>query len=500
MTIEIYNPITVTATFNPITVLGGTTTVTISASGGSGTFTGGTGQIVLGSGNHDITVTDNAGCKSTKTIYISEPQQFDVAATILIESPCFGGNAQIQAIASGGTAPYSYRVFRGNQLFLTGTANQNTFYVPGSTLPYHFEVVDADNKFARSNILDVTEPPKIELTASATETSCAGMNDGTATVQATFGQPPYKYKLKWLNDKISAEPKITGLSAGTYRVEVSDQPECYWVPIDVVVSDPLVKTLQAIATDPKCHDENGTILFTFTNVPDGLYHILYDGGQFIAVRVTDNQASVPAMPGTYTNLKLMIKGCSTASGVTTTVNPTLALIINAEKVIMAQPTYQNLSGAIVIKEPETGTGYVYSIDNGLMYQSLSTFSDLSPKIYQLRIKNISTGCVSDPLQIEIKPAPNFPSIANIKYLSDILVKLFPNPTKGIINIELSNGTEKDIEISVTNLLGVEVFRKDITDGPKFQIDLTNQVNGIYMFKVIIGNQQSISKIVLRKEL
>ncbi|OFX56892.1 MAG: hypothetical protein A2066_06070 [Bacteroidetes bacterium GWB2_41_8] len=400
--IEIYEPITVTATFDPITVLGGTTTVTVSASGGSGTFTGGTGQIVLGSGNHDITVTDNAGCKDTKTIYISEPQQFDVEAKILTASPCFGGNAQIQAIASGGTAPYSYRVFRGNQLFLTGTLNQNTFYVPASALPYHFEVVDAENKFARSNILEVTDPPKIELTASATETSCAGMADGTATVEPKFGQAPYFYK--WDNGQTTAT--ATGLSAGTHRVTVWDQLDCYRVPIDVVVSDPSVKTIQAFATDPKCHGEAGTIRFTFTNVPDGIYNILYDGDQFSNVQVTNFTASVQAMPGNYNNLKLIINGCSTANGVNATVNQTPAITFNLANNSPTHPSCTNNSGTIVVSA--LGSGYQYSKDDGLNFQGSNTFSFLPSGPYKLRVKQMSTGCISEPLEVVINPVLNAP--------------------------------------------------------------------------------------------
>ena len=405
MTIEIYNQITVDVKYDPITVLGGKTTVTVSASGGSGTFTSGTGQIELGSGNHDFTVTDNANCAGTKTIYISEPQQFDVEAKILTAAPCFGGIAQIQAIASGGTAPYSYRVFRDNQLFLTGAVNQNTFYVPGSTLPYHFEVVDANGQFARSNILDVTNPPKIELTASSTETTCAGMNDGTATVVAKFGQAPYKYL--WNNGQTTQT--ATGLSVGNHRVEVWDQLYCYRVSIDVVVADPSVKTLQASATNPKCHGENGTILFTFTNVPDGLYDILYDtGNKFTAVQITNNSASVSTPAGEYNNLKLVINGCSTASGVNATVNQTLALTINTDKVIKLQPSCQIPQGTIIVQEPAQNSGYLYSKDNGTSYQASSTFAFLNPETYQLRIKNILTGCESDPLQVVINQAPNTP--------------------------------------------------------------------------------------------
>ena len=80
-----------------------------------------------------------------------------------------------------------------------------------------------------------------------------------------------------------------------------------------------------------------------------------------------------------------------------------------------------------------------------------------------------------------------------------LFKVYPNPTTGIFTVEFTQNSGKKTEVSVSNLVGAEVFRKEITDASKFQIDLSNQVSGIYMLKVVSGNQQTISKIVVRKE-
>jgi large repetitive protein len=68
----IANPaaITVTATFAPITVFGGTTTVNVSATGGTGTLTG-TGAFVRGDGTFTFTVTDANSCTGSTTIVIA---------------------------------------------------------------------------------------------------------------------------------------------------------------------------------------------------------------------------------------------------------------------------------------------------------------------------------------------------------------------------------------------------------------------------------------------
>jgi len=78
------------------------------------------------------------------------------------------------------------------------------------------------------------------------------------------------------------------------------------------------------------------------------------------------------------------------------------------------------------------------------------------------------------------------------------LKFFPNPTTGIINIEFSQNSEKKTEVSVLNLIGAEVFRKELSNTVNYQVDLSNQVNGIYFLKVLVDNQQYLNKIVLRK--
>jgi hypothetical protein len=78
-------------------------------------------------------------------------------------------------------------------------------------------------------------------------------------------------------------------------------------------------------------------------------------------------------------------------------------------------------------------------------------------------------------------------------------KVYPNPTTGMITLEFTQSKGKKTEISVSNLIGAEVFRKEFEVAEKFEVDLSNQVSGIYLLKVIIDNQQYISKIVIKKE-
>ena len=88
-----------------ILCFGGTTTVTVSQTGGVEPVSG-TGTFTVGAGTYTYTVTDNIGCTSSTTITVSEPSQL-VASSSATAIACFGGSSSVTVSATGGTAPYT---------------------------------------------------------------------------------------------------------------------------------------------------------------------------------------------------------------------------------------------------------------------------------------------------------------------------------------------------------------------------------------------------------
>src|SRR6185369_8989452 len=68
----------------------------------------------------------------------------------------------------------------------------------------------------------VTEPTALSASCSGSNVSCNGGTNGSASVLATGGTPSYSYA--WSNGDNSAS--ISGLSAGTYCVTVTDAHGC----------------------------------------------------------------------------------------------------------------------------------------------------------------------------------------------------------------------------------------------------------------------------------
>ncbi|MFM2228072.1 MAG: hypothetical protein RL664_1415, partial [Bacteroidota bacterium] len=106
-----------TATLNsPILCFGNSTTVSVTANGGTGPYIG-TGTFAVTAGNYSYNVTDVNGCTATTSITVTQPTVVSASATATAIA-CNGGSATVSITANGGTGPYigtgSFTVNAGN--------------------------------------------------------------------------------------------------------------------------------------------------------------------------------------------------------------------------------------------------------------------------------------------------------------------------------------------------------------------------------------------------
>lgn len=157
------------------------------------------------------------------------------------------GSAQVDSVYGGeGNFDYTWTPDHGNN----GSANYNG--IPAGT--YTVEVTD-DGGCTRTDSVTVdpgTQPATPNL--STTDPSCAGANDGSATVNPNGGQGPYDYS--WSNGDTTAT--ANDLSAGTYYVDIVTDEGCHSSDT-VTLQDPAPLTISLDSlSEPLCHgDSNG---------------------------------------------------------------------------------------------------------------------------------------------------------------------------------------------------------------------------------------------------
>jgi len=212
--------VNVTAMGTPVSCFGGNDgAVGTSASGGatpySFAWSNGANTATLNNlsaGTYNVTVTDANGCTATASATVIQPSQLSVSANSTATA-CAGGNTgSATASVNGGTPTYSYA-------WSNGANTQTINNLAGGT--YTVTVTDS-NGCTQTATTTVGQGAGISLSPGGTDVSCAGGNDGTASVNAFGGTTPYVYA--WSNG--ANTQTITGLSAGTYTVTVTDVNGC----------------------------------------------------------------------------------------------------------------------------------------------------------------------------------------------------------------------------------------------------------------------------------
>ena len=152
--------------------------------------------------------------------------------------------------------------------------------------------------------------------------------------------------------------------------------------IDVHVTG--LPQLQATGSSPPTCNAPGTINFSFVNVPDGMYDILYSTGNFKDVAVSGGTAIVYAQPGLYENITISTGSCVSTDDVNITIvplQPPVILTYTTRPSINFQPNGELHVIAQVYNPP-----LQYSLD-GINWQNEADFTGLAPGPYTVFVRD-----------------------------------------------------------------------------------------------------------------
>lgn len=169
----------------------------------------------LVAGGYSITVTDDNNCTRIRfNIAILQPFAIDISIDTLAEIQCFGSNEGVlNAVATGGTEPYSY---------LWESGDTNSMHSNLTSGNYFLTLTDAHNCYVVStSVLDQPDLVSVSIDSIASA-SCLGNNDGFIRVIVEGGIGEYSYI--WSNNALTNTAE--NLSAGTYYLTINDENNC----------------------------------------------------------------------------------------------------------------------------------------------------------------------------------------------------------------------------------------------------------------------------------
>lgn len=391
------------------TASGGTTPYSYAWTGSSSTGPVANG---LDSNTYTLTVTDANNCTISGTQTVTHPNQMVIDTVMTKNIRCLNGSdGIIELTTTGGTGTYVYQ-WSPNNTFIGSNA---TGLIAGT---YNITAYDIYSCTAAASYTLTQPATGVTFNAPAsTPTSCFGGSDGTATINPTGGSTPYTYQ--WSGSAQTAQT-ITGLTAQTYNVTVTDDSLCT-ATSSVIVTQPQAINIQGAITNVTCNGgNNGAINITVTQGAGGFTYAWSNGPS------TEDISGLTQ--GLYSVVVTDANLCTATSGFNVT--EPVALVLNA-------PAIRNVSclggsNGMIKANPSGGTTpytYAWSVPG-----TLDSITNLAVGSYDVTVTD-AVGCTITATYSITEPATAVafgnPTITN--------VACFGNST-GSITVSVSGGT------------------------------------------------------------
>lgn len=338
----------------------------------------------LAAGTYNVTVTDAASATTTASASISQPSAIVPSIFELNPISCNGNTDGILvASASGGSGGYSYAWSNA----VSGTTNLNI----GAG---RYTVTVTDNSSCSDTVSYLlSDPAAIGIAGNINNVTTNGGSDGSITLTITNGSAPFTYS--WSNSATTKD--VSGLAAGTYTVQVTDNGNCINSESFTVTQPSSITITKTSQTDVLCNaDATGAIDLTIS------------GGTTPYTYVWSNAATTEDLSGiTAGNYNITVTDASSTTAVSSyTITEPTAIV--ASGIITNVSSNGGSNGAVDVSVSGGVTPYAYSWSNG------STTEDVMGLISGSYSQTITdaNGCTSVSPYIVTQPAALVASITS----------------------------------------------------------------------------------------
>ncbi|MBI2967726.1 MAG: gliding motility-associated C-terminal domain-containing protein [Bacteroidetes bacterium] len=303
-----------------------------------------TQSVVKFPGTYSVTVTDSLSCSADTTALITEATLLQVDITGVYPVTCKGDdNGSATAATTGGTPPYSYQWSTAQP-----AAASQYGLSPGT---YYVTVTDSLG-CSDTGSVTITEPVSLLTVDSigGNDISCYGGSDGSASVAASGGVPPYNYL--WWHDGDTL-PADSNMPAGSYTVSAADMNGCD-VIVTVTLSQPLqLVPLVSVVNPVSCNGGS-----------DGSLMVQVSGGTIpytISWSTGDSSSQVSGLSaGSFTVTVTDGNGCTAQSSAISLTEPAVLTLSSA---IKDAPCHGG-NGSVIINVTGGTPAYTYNWAHG----------------------------------------------------------------------------------------------------------------------------------------
>ncbi len=280
----------------------------------------------------------------------------------------------------------------------------------------------------------------LELRGTVTDVSCFMAGDGSILVSVIGGVNP---DFEWSN-QLPPIAEQFGLSGGSYYVTVTDESGCS-ATANFVVEEPGPLALGAVPTPVSCFGEQDGSIDLFVSGGTQPYDFQWSTGEL--TEDIDNLTE-----GIYSVLVVDTNGCS--ANLFVLVGQPFPIDIGG--IVTDESTLGSEDGAIELFVMGGTSPYSFNWSNGGTSQNLD---NLSAGFYEVTVTDIN-GCVA-VAQFEVLQLQPPREAGQFRDHGLFEVKMYPNPFRQSLMIEIESGDESEGNIILRDMMGRKVMEQRI---------------------------------------
>ncbi|MEQ9187014.1 MAG: T9SS type A sorting domain-containing protein [Cryomorphaceae bacterium] len=420
-----------------------------------------------------VEITDGTqSCYDTATVTVTVSPDISFSVTNVA---CKGdSNGAVSTTLNGGTSPFDYNWMPMNTSVNLGTPTASSI----SNVPagyYILSVVD-DNGCSDLDTAYVWEPLSVfsPILNGEMDPLCSYSEDGRSIVLTAGGDAPYTFN--WSNG-VTNDTNTT-LADGAYTVTVSDANGCERV-LSGDVEAPSAVEMTLTSTGNVCEDDN-----------DGSASVTATGGTSPYAYAWDNGDDDP-------NANSLTSGFHWV---------TITDANGCDFVDSVEVTFQNAAPNIPLPDSvEKCANNTVTLDAGTEGASYMWSTGDTSQVITTNAGGLLFVTVTGPNGCEATKSifvVNNPCPTGIDAIGDVpFINVYPNPSNGVINIEVKGSLDASIDLELTDLTGrVMDNRNDaLSAGSSFTtLDLSALARGTYMLRMLRnGELITVRQIVIQ---
>jgi hypothetical protein len=439
-----------------------------------------------------VTVTDNMGCHGVDDVLVTVVGgPLGVSASSAPQEICLGESSLLQAIPSGGSGNYSFTWTSSPAGFTSNLPNPTVY--PSVTTTFTVQIADGYSTTSGTTAVLVHPLP---IANAGPDQSIPYGTSATLQGYGTGGSGVYTYL--WTSNPpgfISTQqsPLVTNLTVTTvFILRVKDATTgCLSVQDESMVAvtgSPL--GVNPVASSPVICKGSPTQLFAMGGGGSGTYTYSWTS---VPAGFNSNTANpVVTPPETTTYFLTISDGYNQATGsVNVIVNPVPQIYLGPSDTLVC------VYDTVILDAGNPGSVYYWSngaITPTILVQTAGIGYDI--QTYSVRVIN-PYACIDSAAINVVFTFAACTGVADLQ--GGTLFRVFPNPTKGLFTITAEPAPQPAF-VTVETLLGQRVFTRTVQPySPgriSYEADLTGMQKGVYLVRITLGDQTSISKIVL----